>query len=156
VTHDQQEALILAHIMAIMNVGSIEQVGKPQEIYNAPDSKHIAEFLNYHSDTPAINFFDGELFENALKESLIGVRSEDIKLCEHGAERSFPGVVIDVRHDPITSVTILNMTIYNTKCYARMPLNTNINTQAEVAVRFKKYHVFDKHTGLRTQTVQSD
>ena len=46
VTHDQQEALILADRLAIMNMGGIEQVGTYDEIYNEPKNTFIAEFLN--------------------------------------------------------------------------------------------------------------
>jgi multiple sugar transport system ATP-binding protein len=46
VTHDQQEALILADLLAVMNVGTIEQVGTPERIYSLPNSLFVAEFLN--------------------------------------------------------------------------------------------------------------
>lgn len=47
VTHDQQEALMLADLIAIMNIGRIEQVGTCQDIYNNPKSIFVAEFLNW-------------------------------------------------------------------------------------------------------------
>jgi spermidine/putrescine ABC transporter ATP-binding subunit len=45
VTHDQQEALALSDRVAIMNNGHIEQVGTPEEIYEHPRSKFVADFI---------------------------------------------------------------------------------------------------------------
>jgi iron(III) transport system ATP-binding protein len=45
VTHDQEEALIMADRLAIMNAGKIEQVGSPREVYNQPRNRFVAEFI---------------------------------------------------------------------------------------------------------------
>jgi ABC-type Fe3+/spermidine/putrescine transport system ATPase subunit len=45
VTHDQKEALSLAHRLAVMREGRIEQVGTPQEIYLRPANRFVAEFI---------------------------------------------------------------------------------------------------------------
>ena len=45
VTHDQEEALSLADRIVVMNQGSIEQVGTPQEIYQQPISAFVADFV---------------------------------------------------------------------------------------------------------------
>lgn len=45
VTHDQDEAMVMAHRMAVMNQGAIEQVGSPREIYEHPVSRHVAGFV---------------------------------------------------------------------------------------------------------------
>lgn len=45
VTHDQGEALALANRIAVMNEGAIEQIGTPQEIYHAPKSRFVANFI---------------------------------------------------------------------------------------------------------------
>jgi iron(III) transport system ATP-binding protein len=45
VTHDQAEALSLAGTIAVMRAGRIEQVGTPEEIYERPHSRWLAEFL---------------------------------------------------------------------------------------------------------------
>jgi iron(III) transport system ATP-binding protein len=45
VTHDQAEALSLAGTVAVMREGRIEQVGTPEEIYERPQSRWVAEFL---------------------------------------------------------------------------------------------------------------
>lgn len=45
VTHDQAEALALSDRVAVMNVGRIEQVGTPDEIYDYPQSRFVADFI---------------------------------------------------------------------------------------------------------------
>lgn len=45
VTHNQEEALSLADVVAVMRGGRIEQVGAPREIYDRPVSRWVAEFL---------------------------------------------------------------------------------------------------------------
>jgi ABC-type Fe3+/spermidine/putrescine transport system ATPase subunit len=45
VTHDQAEALALSDRVAVMNAGHIEQVGTPDEIYDFPQSRFVADFI---------------------------------------------------------------------------------------------------------------
>ncbi|MGI6402974.1 MAG: ABC transporter ATP-binding protein [Oscillospiraceae bacterium] len=45
VTHDQEEAMALSDRIVVMNKGSFEQVGTPQEIYNRPASRYVADFI---------------------------------------------------------------------------------------------------------------
>ncbi len=53
VTHDQQEALALSDRVAIMNSGRLEQVGTPEEIYEHPRSKFVADFIGLSDFIPA-------------------------------------------------------------------------------------------------------
>jgi|SRR5579871_4682314 len=52
VTHDQEEALSLSDSIAVINRGTVEQVGTPQEVYCRPRSRFVADFLG------AMNWFD--------------------------------------------------------------------------------------------------
>ena len=45
VTHDQDEAMVVADRIAVMREGAIAQVGPPREVYDAPSSRYVAEFL---------------------------------------------------------------------------------------------------------------
>jgi spermidine/putrescine transport system ATP-binding protein len=53
VTHDQEEALTMSDRIAVMNKGVALQIGKPQEIYERPASKYVADFIG------ETNFIDG-------------------------------------------------------------------------------------------------
>ncbi len=45
VTHDQEEALAMSDRVAVMNAGRIEQLGRPREIYDAPATSFVADFI---------------------------------------------------------------------------------------------------------------
>src|SRR5690606_3431293 len=45
VTHDQEEAFVLSDRVAVMNAGRVLQVGTPQEVYDKPSNRFVAEFL---------------------------------------------------------------------------------------------------------------
>lgn len=47
VTHDQSEALALSDVVVVMNQGSVEQTGTPQEVYNNPATEFVAGFLGH-------------------------------------------------------------------------------------------------------------
>ncbi|WP_313612160.1 ABC transporter ATP-binding protein [Agrobacterium sp.] len=49
VTHDQIEALALADRIVVMKGGAIEQIGTPEEIYNAPVSSFVADFVGFEN-----------------------------------------------------------------------------------------------------------
>jgi ABC-type Fe3+/spermidine/putrescine transport system ATPase subunit len=45
VTHDQEEALAISDRVIVMNVGGIEQIGSPEDIYNRPKTRFVADFV---------------------------------------------------------------------------------------------------------------
>jgi multiple sugar transport system ATP-binding protein len=91
VTHDQIEAMTLAHRVAVMNRGVIEQLGTPREIYNDPRTLFVAGFIG----SPPMNLIDGKAnngeFTGAgltvtglgranVARAVLGVRPEDVHL----------------------------------------------------------------------------
>ena len=57
VTHDQVEAMTLAHRIVVLNAGRIEQVGTPMELYHRPVNRFVAGFIG----SPKMNFIEGRL-----------------------------------------------------------------------------------------------
>jgi multiple sugar transport system ATP-binding protein len=55
VTHDQEEAMSISDMIVVMKEGVVNQIGKPQEVYDNPVNLFVAKFLG----TPPINVFDG-------------------------------------------------------------------------------------------------
>jgi putrescine transport system ATP-binding protein len=55
VTHDQEEAMTMANRIGVMDAGRLEQVATPRELYEAPRSRWVAEFVG------DVNLFDGEI-----------------------------------------------------------------------------------------------
>jgi multiple sugar transport system ATP-binding protein len=60
VTHDQVEAMTLGHRVAVMNVGRLQQVASPIDLYQRPANLFVAGFIG----SPPMNLFDGILVEN--------------------------------------------------------------------------------------------
>ena len=96
VTHDQEEAMSISDMIVVMKDGVIQQIGKPQEVYDDPVNLFVAKFLG----TPPINVFHGlvrggKLYvgEDAVfsiksvpdQEVWIGIRPEGFVLQEEGA-----------------------------------------------------------------------
>lgn len=63
ITHDQEEALELGDRIAVINVGHIEQIGTPAEVYNNPASEYVATFLG------AANILEGVARGNHIEIS---------------------------------------------------------------------------------------
>jgi len=57
ITHDQAEALEMADRIAVMNFGVLQQVGTPEEIFNHPANRFVADFVG----EPPMNFIDCQL-----------------------------------------------------------------------------------------------
>ena len=55
VTHDQIEAMTMADKIVLMHAGKIMQIGTPDEVYERPNSKYVADFIG----SPSMNFFEG-------------------------------------------------------------------------------------------------
>jgi len=58
VTHDQEEAMTMAHRIAVMDSGKIRQIGTPDEIYEQPNCRYTAEFIG------SVNLFEGKVEED--------------------------------------------------------------------------------------------
>ena len=65
VTHDQEEAMTLSTRIGVMHQGQIVQIGTPQEIYEYPNNKHVADFIG------SVNLFEGRLIEDEPDHILI-------------------------------------------------------------------------------------
>jgi multiple sugar transport system ATP-binding protein len=73
VTHDQIEAMTMADRIVIMRGGSVEQIGRPLELYDQPDNLFVAGFIG----SPAMNFLEGHVRKNGTAtwvEALDGSR----------------------------------------------------------------------------------
>ena len=55
VTHDQEEAMSISDLIVVMKLGVVQQIGKPQQVYDDPSNLFVAKFLG----TPPVNVFSG-------------------------------------------------------------------------------------------------
>jgi len=102
VTHDQEEALAISDRVIVMNVGVIEQIGTPEQIYNSPRSRFVADFVG------SANLIKGKVtgpgtFEveggtvfrtvGAASGHEVAVRTAYIDLAPHPGDNQLPGTV---------------------------------------------------------------
>ena len=96
VTHDQEEAMSISDMIVVMKLGVVQQIGKPQDVYDDPTNLFVAKFLG----TPPVNVFEGEvkgeklyIGENAVLDVpgvadqavTVGIRPEGFELAADGA-----------------------------------------------------------------------
>ena len=62
VTHDQEEAMSISDMIVVMKEGVVNQIGKPQEVYDNPVNLFVAKFLG----TPPINVYNGSIKDGGL------------------------------------------------------------------------------------------
>ncbi len=95
VTHDQEEAMSISDLIVVMRSGVVQQIGKPQEVYDHPVNLFVAQFLG----TPPINVFEGKVQGETLwlgedpvlktpgihnQDVWVGIRPEGFLLREDG------------------------------------------------------------------------
>jgi sn-glycerol 3-phosphate transport system ATP-binding protein len=74
VTHDQVEAMTLAHRMIVMNAGRAEQIGRPLEVYARPATTFVASFIG----SPPMNLIPEK---RQGKDVIFGMRPEHLEPC---------------------------------------------------------------------------
>ena len=160
VTHDQEEAMSISDLIVVMKDGIVQQIGKPQEVYDEPKNLFVAKFLG----TPPISVFDGyinsgrlfigdeAIFDTDSKdgEVYIAVRPEGFVLSEKGV-LSCKLKAVEVMGRDISVVCT------NEKCTANairaiISAENRVDTSSDT-VRFdlkkNKVFVFDKNTEER-------
>ncbi len=95
VTHDQEEAMSISDMIVVMKLGVLQQIGKPQEVYDDPHNLFVAKFLG----TPPINVFEGAvrggklyIGDSAVLDApgiadqavTVGIRPEGFEIDENG------------------------------------------------------------------------
>ncbi|VAW14698.1 ABC transporter, ATP-binding protein (cluster 1, maltose/g3p/polyamine/iron); ABC transporter, ATP-binding protein (cluster 10, nitrate/sulfonate/bicarbonate) [hydrothermal vent metagenome] len=76
VTHDQIEALTMAHRIAIMRDGEIEQIGTPHQVFSKPDNVFVAGFIG----SPKMNLLEGDVAEVSDGEIVVNIGSQTMAI----------------------------------------------------------------------------
>jgi multiple sugar transport system ATP-binding protein len=152
VTHDQIEAMTMGHRIVVMRGGVVQQVGPPQDVYDAPANTFVAAFLG----SPRINLHAGRLESSgdtisfvangvafalprhlarqanangASDEAALGIRPEDIRVALNGpsaagSEVSLPATVSLI--EPVGSDLYVSATTcdlaWTARAEARLPV----------------------------------
>ncbi|MFP3569595.1 ABC transporter ATP-binding protein [Paraburkholderia sp. SIMBA_030] len=170
VTHDQAEALTLADRIVVMRQGVVQQIGTPDDIYERPANKFVANFLG----SPPINLIDGLLmqgdnglhfrcgdFSLALDRDVqrslagcsgravsIGIRAEDID--EHGdaTDCALTGDIASLL--PVGSDQFIGMQCAGRSMFFRVDKERacKVGERVTLAVNRRRLHIFDQTSGV--------
>ena len=161
VTHDQIEAMTLAHRVAIMSGGVLQQLGTPKEVYDAPANLFVAGFMG----SPPMNFVagcieDGRFRAEAVDIALdgaarpgpaaLGFRPEDAEVVAPGAGR-FDGRVYAA--EMTGEQTLVTVERGESTLSIKMPKDFEIDFDSIVGVGFPAEHgfLFDTESGARLE-----
>ena len=162
VTHDQVEAMTLAHRMIVMNAGRAEQVGTPMDVYQDPASLFVAGFIG----SPAMNFMPakgegaarfalehggtlhGTVAAEANRAVIVGVRPEHMKP-SGAADAMVSGPVEMV--EQLGADTLMHIGHGADGVIARLPHGTHqeVGTTMHLTADPSRVFLFDAATGAR-------
>jgi putrescine transport system ATP-binding protein len=166
VTHDQEEAMTMADRIAVMSRGNVIQVATPAEIYEAPNSRFVADFIG------DVNIFDGTVTANTdgVTEIAIGegfsvrteqseplsgnagfaVRPEKIRVSRNMPEtpgvNSAEGEMWDIAY--LGDVTVFHVKLKNGKVIKATSLNAQREVQNPLGYDDQVWISFDQNAGV--------
>jgi len=101
VTHDQAEAMTLAHRVAIMRTGKLQQFDTPMNIYNKPANRFVAEFVG----SPGMNFVEGR-FDAATRRFTSDALSLALEDSQLDRLSGHSGVTFGIRPEHVEVSTV--------------------------------------------------
>jgi ABC-type sugar transport system ATPase subunit len=161
VTHDQVEALALADMLVVMREGKVEQVGRPQEIFDCPRSEFVAAFVG----SPPMNFLQAEgapggervivegidlkikLSEGSPAKIKIGIRPNNLTL--EGGEGH---VAINVAVESVEfsgTTYVVHAKLGNTSIVAELRRRVEVGEHLTLYLDPSRVYLFDPLTGMR-------
>jgi multiple sugar transport system ATP-binding protein len=165
VTHDQEEAMILADSLIVMHQGRVQQRGRPADIYRKPANEFVARFIG----SPEINLIDGEVRDGTFHSDLVsfpspidrpgpvrlGIRPDDLRRPsdlpeQHGIGRisAYIEVIEMVGSAAVVYLTAQGREVRAVVSESQMD-DLNEGDQLEVTLDRRRLHLFDPNTGER-------
>jgi multiple sugar transport system ATP-binding protein len=165
VTHDQVEAMTVADKIAIMNLGKLQQVGTPIEIFDKPANQFVAGFIG----SPPMNFMECTFVEKN-NHYLLDAGTFEIEISEDVGnkikkEASGSELILGIRPDDIRLEKLVKAEVYLIEPLGREVIidlkvgdhvlkmktaftNFDINVGENIWIGFnkEKIHIFDKKT----------
>jgi multiple sugar transport system ATP-binding protein len=161
VTHDQIEAMTLAHRVAILERGVLQQLATPAETYNDPANLFVAQFIG----SPPMNMVRGSLEDRnfltngaridtpvgaRMDKAILGVRPEDCKVVA-AVDGALKGVIYTT--ELIGDHTLVTVDCGHDKLTVKAPkdFGGNQGDAIGVALRRERLYIFDAVTGQRVR-----
>lgn len=169
VTHDQLEAMTIADRIVLMRDGRIEQMGTPDDIFEYPVSRFVADFIG----TPAMNFVPGHVRAGGVVEAgsirvplpaetfghleegravELGLRPARMDLCDPGAPGAIEGRVVLIENMGAEGQAIVETDGREISFVTEHFRKLSPGEIVHYAIPPEKVHVFDIETGLSLRT----
>jgi len=169
VTHDQAEAMTLAHRVAVMKKGKLQQFETPMNVYDYPANRFVAEFVGSPSMNLIAGSIDSDRFankdisltltnrhveqmskaNNVAKQVTLGIRPEHITVATTALESSLAATVYVT--EQMGNETLVVLSVGELKLTARAAADFRIAPETRVWIRLdmQKVHLFDAESGER-------
>jgi iron(III) transport system ATP-binding protein len=151
VTHDQHEALALSDLVAVMNEGRIVQLGSPQDIYERPATRFVADFVGWTNFLPGVVRdartveVSGRLLQCAVPAAVgpgtavhVAVRPEDVQVLGDGARTGDNVLAARVKSALYAGKHALcELVVEDQPVFARVPAGMPVPSDAPVMLRLE-------------------
>jgi ABC-type sugar transport system ATPase subunit len=149
VTHDQVEAMTMGDRIAVMNLGALQQVGSPPELYEDPTNVFVAGFIG----SPAMNLVSAPIIDAGGTDRIVGFRPEHIQVGNGRVD----GVGFDARVEVVEYLgdeQLVHLTRKDTPLQAKLGVEDRVSAGDEVrfAIPRDKLLLFDTETEERIRT----
>ena len=161
VTHDQIEAMTLAHRVAVMNEGVMVQLGRPEDIYNDPAHVFVAGFIgspamnliSVHSDGATLRWANGPALALAAPRAgdwTLGVRAEDMTIASLG-QGDFDAEVYTF--ELLGDSTLVNLMLADKIVSLKADKHLRLSPGERIGVRWprERLYWFDAASGARVR-----
>jgi multiple sugar transport system ATP-binding protein len=151
VTHDQVEAMTMGDRIAVMNLGVLQQIGAPVDLYTNPANTFVATFIG----SPAMNLLpSGVLAGVGGAGRLVGFRPEDVELGNgaraNSAECDATVEVVQYLGDE----QLAYLRLGDSEIVAKLPIEAQLELGRthKFLVPLRKIHLFDAESGAKVGT----
>ena len=151
VTHDQEEALELADRVVVMSQGRIEQVGRPDDIYDHPNSPAVFSFIGESASLPVtvsgnmLEFADRPIGLDAQNvrdgKAVLYFRPHDVAFAEPG-EQAIAGIVVGNRRTEGTRQIELEVGATRHRVDIEIPVDHPATSRTRIAFRPRRWKVY--------------
>lgn len=153
VTHDQVEAMTMGDRIAVMNLGVLQQIGTPIDLYTNPANTFVATFIG----SPAMNLVPSGMLGAGVGGSgrLLGFRPEDVQLANGARANSaqYDATVEVVQY--LGDEQLAYLTLRDKEIVAKLPVEAELHPgdRRTFLVPLRKLHLFDEESGEALGTV---
>jgi multiple sugar transport system ATP-binding protein len=143
VTHDQVEAMTMGDRIAVMQLGVLQQIGTPQELYRSPVNTFVARFIG----SPAMNLLPAERIGLSADGRLAGFRPEHVQLGNGTAAAAHYQARVDVV-EFLGNEQLAHMKLGDADLVAILPADATLGegSDATFSVPLDKVLLFDPKT----------